>query len=261
MELLCKGHFRLLFALLKYGDDKDMQMLTLEVGENRVERKLWRCALYLHLLQHHAAQVIASVSGNQECVADIAESMVLPYLLFALEHVPAGGCGCVCLFPLHHGLQLINTPAPAAQVGKRLSRACMPWCRTRRSSSRPSRAVDSGPVAVVFVTPNLTPSPMLRRPYLPAGPVLQRLEPRRAHGHGSTAGQDPRRQAARAQGLPGECVGESGDFGVQFASLQQHNPFPLSQVRILLNKFLPTIFMDAMRDNPESSVTMFEGLL
>lgn len=31
VELLCKGHFRLLFALLKYGDDKDMQMLTLEV--------------------------------------------------------------------------------------------------------------------------------------------------------------------------------------------------------------------------------------
>lgn len=35
---------------------------------------------------------------------------------------------------------------------------------------------------------------------------------------------------------------------------------PFDQVRILLNKFLPTIFMDAMRDNPESSVTMFEGV-
>ena len=31
------------------------------------------------------------------------------------------------------------------------------------------------------------------------------------------------------------------------------------KVRILLNKFLPPIFMDAMRDNPEASVHMFEG--
>ena len=31
------------------------------------------------------------------------------------------------------------------------------------------------------------------------------------------------------------------------------------KVRIILSKFLPSIFMDAMRDSPEASVHMFEG--
>lgn len=31
--------------------------------------------------------------------------------------------------------------------------------------------------------------------------------------------------------------------------------------RIVLSKFLPVIFMDAMRDSPESSVHMFESKL
>jgi DnaJ homolog subfamily C member 13 len=31
------------------------------------------------------------------------------------------------------------------------------------------------------------------------------------------------------------------------------------KVRILLSKFMPPIFMDAMRDNAEASVHMFEG--
>ncbi len=31
------------------------------------------------------------------------------------------------------------------------------------------------------------------------------------------------------------------------------------RVRIVLSKFLPVIFMDAMRDNPEASVHMFES--
>ena len=31
------------------------------------------------------------------------------------------------------------------------------------------------------------------------------------------------------------------------------------KIRIILSKFLPSIFMDAMRDNPEASVHMFEG--
>lgn len=31
------------------------------------------------------------------------------------------------------------------------------------------------------------------------------------------------------------------------------------KVRIILFKFLPGIFMDAMRDSPEASVHMFEG--
>ena len=31
------------------------------------------------------------------------------------------------------------------------------------------------------------------------------------------------------------------------------------KVRIIVAKFLPAIFMDAMRDSPEASVHMFEG--
>ena len=31
------------------------------------------------------------------------------------------------------------------------------------------------------------------------------------------------------------------------------------KVRITLSKFLPVIFMEAMRDSPDSSVQMFEG--
>ena len=31
------------------------------------------------------------------------------------------------------------------------------------------------------------------------------------------------------------------------------------KVRIILTKFLPLIFMDAMKDNPEASITMFES--
>ena len=33
------------------------------------------------------------------------------------------------------------------------------------------------------------------------------------------------------------------------------------KVRIILSKFLPVIFMDAMRDSPEASVHMFEGAI
>ena len=32
------------------------------------------------------------------------------------------------------------------------------------------------------------------------------------------------------------------------------------RVRIVLGKFLPYIFMDAMRDSPEAAVTMFESM-
>lgn len=33
------------------------------------------------------------------------------------------------------------------------------------------------------------------------------------------------------------------------------------RVRIILGKFLPRIFMDAMRDSPEAAVVMFESEL
>lgn len=110
-----------------------------------------------------ATQVIASVSGNQECVADIAESMVLPYLLFALEHVPAGWFWEDEAFVM---LQLIHFHLfHATQGGKRPWRACTPWCLTRRLSSRPSRVVCSCYSGGFFATDF---RPDVLTPYLPS---------------------------------------------------------------------------------------------
>jgi hypothetical protein len=59
----------------------------------------WYCPQELHALAFLTAQVIASVTGNRDCVADIAESSVLVYLLFSLQTLPSGACvpACVCL--------------------------------------------------------------------------------------------------------------------------------------------------------------------
>eukprot|EP00039_Didymoeca_costata_P023981 m.8876 g.8876 ORF g.8876 m.8876 type:complete len:2271 (-) comp3968_c0_seq1:482-7294(-) len=63
VELLCKGHFKLIFSLLKYDLDAKLQNLSLEV--------------------------ISTVISNRECVADIASAKVLVYLLLVTQtHIP-----------------------------------------------------------------------------------------------------------------------------------------------------------------------------
>lgn len=64
VEIGLKGHFKLLFSLLKYDEDSAMQMLVLEV--------------------------IVAVIGNRECVNDIANSTVLVYLFHVIQTLPSG---------------------------------------------------------------------------------------------------------------------------------------------------------------------------
>jgi DnaJ family protein C protein 13 len=64
LEVLLRGHFKLIFSLLRYSDLGDMQYSALEV--------------------------IAASIGNKECVANIAEANVLAYLLVSIETLPKG---------------------------------------------------------------------------------------------------------------------------------------------------------------------------
>lgn len=63
-ELLCKGHYKLLFSLLTHNEDSDMQLYTLEA--------------------------ISATTGNAECVVDIAEATVLHFLFAAMVTLPKG---------------------------------------------------------------------------------------------------------------------------------------------------------------------------
>ena len=62
VEIQAIGHFKLLFALLRIDGCSKMQQLALEV--------------------------ISTVTGNQECVNDIAASEVLAYLLLVIQTLP-----------------------------------------------------------------------------------------------------------------------------------------------------------------------------
>eukprot|EP00040_Diaphanoeca_grandis_P032411 m.196277 g.196277 ORF g.196277 m.196277 type:complete len:2301 (-) comp32615_c0_seq1:478-7380(-) len=64
VELLLKGQFKLIFSLLRYEQDPDLQYLSLEV--------------------------ISTVIATKECVNDIASAKVLVYLLMAIETLPKG---------------------------------------------------------------------------------------------------------------------------------------------------------------------------
>lgn len=75
VELLLKGHFKLLFSLLRYEQDPELQYLALEV--------------------------VSTVIANKDCVADIATADVLVYLLIAIETLPKGRALAVEVF---HGL-------------------------------------------------------------------------------------------------------------------------------------------------------------
>jgi len=50
---------------------------------------------------------------------------------------------------------------------------------------------------------------------------------------------------------------KTADLFAKLLADKLHGP----KIRILLAKFLPQIFMDAMRDSPEASVHMFESML
>jgi len=91
VELLCKGHFKLIFSLLRYGDDA-LQRLSLEV--------------------------ISSVIANRECVADIASAHVLVYLLLVTQSLPTGRV--IALEAMHGLMSNPKILAEAQEMGAAL---------------------------------------------------------------------------------------------------------------------------------------------
>ncbi|KAK2150998.1 hypothetical protein LSH36_380g05005 [Paralvinella palmiformis] len=156
VEIQCIGHFKLLFSLLRVD-----------------------CC---PSIQQHALEVISSVTGNQECVDDIAASEVLAFLLLLLHSLPkCHQLTLETLFPLTSNTKLLKEALNKGVLIYLLDLYCN------------------------ATNPNI------------------------------------REQTAElfAKILADKLIGP--------------------KLRIIMNKFLPSIFMDAMRDSPEASVHMFEG--
>ncbi|XP_033628714.1 dnaJ homolog subfamily C member 13-like isoform X2 [Asterias rubens] len=156
-EIQCNGHYKLLFSLLKLTGATKLQMLALEVVKN--------------------------VTTNKECVANIADSNVLPYLLLTLHSLPSG---CLTVIETLSALSS-NTKIVKEVVAK------------------------GGLVYVLDLFCN-SPNPNVRE--------------------------------------------KSAELFAKIQSDKLMGP----RVRIILCKFLPAIFMDAMRDSAEASIHMFEGV-
>ncbi|XP_038048790.1 dnaJ homolog subfamily C member 13-like isoform X3 [Patiria miniata] len=156
-ELQCNGHYKLLFSLLKLTGATKLQMLALEVVRN--------------------------VTTNRECVANIADSDVLPYLLLTLHSLPSG---CLTV------IETLNALSSNTKIIKEIT-------------------AKGGLVYVLDLFCN-SPNPNVRE--------------------------------------------KSAELFAKMQSDKLMGP----RIRILLCKFLPPIFMDAMRDSPEASIHMFEGV-
>jgi DnaJ family protein C protein 13 len=156
VDKLCNGHFKLIFTLLRYEKDPKLQQLALEV--------------------------VSSVIGERDCVADIANAKVLVYLLLTTQSLPTGRPMAI---EVMHGL--MSNPKILAE------------------------AFDTGGLLYLLDLYCNSTSPQIRES---TSSLLAKMMNEKLRG--------PR-------------------------------------MRIVLTKFLPMIFMDAMRDNPEASVSMFEG--
>ncbi|XP_070570129.1 dnaJ homolog subfamily C member 13-like isoform X2 [Ptychodera flava] len=155
-EAQCIGHFRLLFSLLRVKGAGKIQQLALEV--------------------------IAGVTGNKDCVTNIADSDVLVYLLLVLQTLPTGRLTVLeTLHALSSNTKIIKEAMAKGALIYLLDLFC--------NSTNPSVRERTAELFSKMTTDKLI------------GP----------------------------------------------------------RVRIVLSKFLPNIFMDAMRDSPEASVHMFEG--
>ncbi|XP_039252268.2 dnaJ homolog subfamily C member 13-like isoform X1 [Styela clava] len=155
-EAVCIGHFKLIFSLLRVDNASKMQLVALEV--------------------------LSGVTGNRECVQNIADSKITSLLLLTLESLPAG-----------RGLILVTLHALA-------------------SNTKIVKEVleQGGLIYLLDLFCNST-TPSVRE--------------------------------------------QTADLFAKLSSDKLTGP----KIRILLSKFLPSIFMDAMRDSPEAAVHMFEG--
>eukprot|EP00058_Branchiostoma_floridae_P000587 XP_002586075.1 hypothetical protein BRAFLDRAFT_252432 [Branchiostoma floridae] len=155
-EVVCLGHFRLLFALLRLHGAGKLQQLALEV--------------------------VNSVTTNQDCVNDIADASVLPYLLLVIQTLPTSRS--TVLESLHALLSSTKIVKEALARGALIYLLDL-FCNSTNPGIR-------GQTAELF-----------------------------------------------SKMIADKLVGP--------------------KIRIILSKFLPGIFMDAMRDSPEAAVHMFEG--
>ena len=161
VEIQCIGHFKLLFSLLRLDQISDLQTL--------------------------AVNVIVSVSGNQECVQDIASSEVLVYLLMVLHP-------------------------------------------TQQSEDF------SKQVAVLTALKPLMFNTQLIKEALNKGAILYLL-------------------SLYANSPNFEVREKSAELLSKMTSDKLNGP----RIKLVLSKFLPILFIDAMKDSPQTSVHMFDG--
>jgi DnaJ family protein C protein 13 len=161
VEIQCIGHFKLLFSLLRLEQITELQTL--------------------------AVNVIASVSGNQECVNDIAASEVLVYLLMVL----------------HPNEQTDNTSKQLAVLGA--------------------------------LIPLMFNSKLIKEA-LSKGAILYLL-------------------TLYANSMNTEVREKSAELLSKMTSDKLSGP----RIKLLLCKFLPNLFIDAMKDSPQTAVHLFDG--
>ncbi|CAG2170123.1 unnamed protein product, partial [Oppiella nova] len=161
VELQCIGHFKLLFSLLRLDQMSD--------------------------LQTQAVNVIASVSGNQECVQDIASSEVLVYLLMVLR----------------------------------------PTQQTTEFAKQ---------LAVLTALTPLMFNTRLIKEALSKGAILYLL-------------------TLYTSSTNFEVREKSAELLSKMTSDKLNGP----RIKLVLTKFLPSLFIDAMKDSPQTSVHLFDG--
>ncbi|XP_078270124.1 dnaJ homolog subfamily C member 13 isoform X5 [Rhinoraja longicauda] len=155
-EMECIGHFKLIFSLLRVHGAGQVQQLALEV--------------------------VNMVTANQECVNNIAESLVLCNLLVLLHSLPSSRQLVLeTLYALTSNTKIIKEAMGKGALVYLLDMFC--------NSTHPQVRAQTAELFAKMITDKLV------------GP----------------------------------------------------------KVRITLTKFLPGVFMDAMRDNPEASIHIFEG--
>ncbi|TRY98042.1 hypothetical protein DNTS_004430 [Danionella cerebrum] len=155
-EMECVGHFKLLFSLLRVHGAGRVQQLALEV--------------------------VNTVTSNQDCVVNIAESLVLPNLLVLLHSLPSSRQLVLeTLYALSSNTKIITEAMSRGALLYLLDLFC--------NSTHP------------------------------------------------------------------QVRSQTAELFSKMSSDKLVGP----KVRLMLLRFLPPVFMDAMRDNPEASIQIFEG--
>ena len=197
VETVCIGHFKLLFSLLK------LEQLT--------------------QLQLMAINVISSVSNNQDCVADIAASEVLVYLLLVLQPLSNLTNGTAGKRQSSTEADLISFEQEQKPANKRMDAKSRGDFVNKQS-------------AVLDTLLPLMANNKLVKEVLGKGAVVYLLDL--------------------------FCYSTSAyvrEKSAELLSKMSNDKLVGPKVRILFSKFLPLLFLDAMSDSPEAAVNLFDG--